>query len=277
LLRASEWIFIGYFSYVALIATLMRPEFALRAFLTAAAVACVRWIFSRLARLHEGFDMARDWLTILYLLMAYREMNWFTPPFRDYHFEKSWILWDRLLLDGWNLRGAIESLGPVIPNYLELCYLLVYGILAISLIAMYWGFRRNRIDRFLVVYLSGTLLSYMMFPFFPSDPPRVVFPNQDLPGIMTTLREINLFFVGNYGIHSSVFPSAHVSSAFAAAWGLMRFVPEHPWIGRAMLIYAVSVSVATVYGRYHYAPDALAGFGVGLVALFVSHRLPPPR
>jgi membrane-associated phospholipid phosphatase len=33
-----------------------------------------------------------------------------------------------------------------------------------------------------------------------------------------------------------------------------------------MLIYAVSVSVATVYGRYHYVPDVLAGFGVSLVA-----------
>jgi membrane-associated phospholipid phosphatase len=32
-----------------------------------------------------------------------------------------------------------------------------------------------------------------------------------------------------------------------------------------MLLYAVSVSVATVYGRYHYAVDAAAGFAVSLV------------
>ncbi len=34
-----------------------------------------------------------------------------------------------------------------------------------------------------------------------------------------------------------------------------------------MLIYAISVAIATVYGRYHYAVDAVAGFGVSLVAL----------
>jgi membrane-associated phospholipid phosphatase len=33
-----------------------------------------------------------------------------------------------------------------------------------------------------------------------------------------------------------------------------------------MLIYASSVSVATVYGRYHYAVDALAGLGVSVIA-----------
>ena len=33
-----------------------------------------------------------------------------------------------------------------------------------------------------------------------------------------------------------------------------------------MLIYALSVAIATIYGRYHYAVDALAGFGVSLIA-----------
>jgi len=44
-----------------------------------------------------------------------------------------------------------------------------------------------------------------------------------------------------------------------------------------MLAYAVSVAVATVYGRYHYAVDATAGLGVSVIAAlmilpFVSRR-----
>ena len=40
-----------------------------------------------------------------------------------------------------------------------------------------------------------------------------------------------------------------------------------------MAAYAVSVAVATVYGRYHYAADAVAGFAVSLLAVAIlSHR-----
>ena len=77
-----------------------------------------------------------------------------------------------------------------------------------------------------------------------------------MPNVMTALRQLNLWLVGDYGIHSSVFPSAHVSSAFSAAWALLAYLPERKRFGWGMLVYAVSVAVATVYGRYHYAADA---------------------
>jgi len=83
---------------------------------------------------------------------------------------------------------------------------------------------------------------------------------------MTALRRFNLWIVNGYGIHSSVFPSAHVSSAFSAGWTLLLYLPDRKRYGWGMLIYAVSVSLAAVYGRYHYAVDVLAGFGVSLVA-----------
>ncbi|MBV9612994.1 MAG: hypothetical protein JO091_11005 [Acidobacteriaceae bacterium] len=33
-----------------------------------------------------------------------------------------------------------------------------------------------------------------------------------------------------------------------------------------MAVYAISVSVAAIYGRYHYTADVVGGFGVSLVA-----------
>jgi membrane-associated phospholipid phosphatase len=83
---------------------------------------------------------------------------------------------------------------------------------------------------------------------------------------MTTMRSLNLWILENATIHSSVFPSAHVSSAFSAAWGMFFVLPRRKVFGWGMLFYAVGVSVATVYGRYHYVADALAGFGISVVA-----------
>jgi membrane-associated phospholipid phosphatase len=222
-----------------------------------------------------AFRVIRDWSALLYILIAYREMDWFTPPFKDFHLERAWLLWDRALFYDWGLKSAIERFGPAIPGYLELCYMLVYAIGPFSVAALYVSRRPERVERFLVAYAAGTLASYALFPYFPSDPPRVVFPGTDLPLYSTPFRSFNLALVSGYGIHSSVFPSAHVSSAFAAAWGLLRVLPERPWLGRGMMIYAVSVAIATVYGRYHYAADAAAGFFTGLLALGIAFRRGP--
>jgi membrane-associated phospholipid phosphatase len=98
-----------------------------------------------------------------------------------------------------------------------------------------------------------------------------------MPNVMTPLRQLNLWIVNGYGIHSSVFPSAHVSSAFSAAWALLLALPSKKRFGWGMLIYAVSVSIATVYGRYHYAADVIAGFGVSLIAGAVGRVAMQPR
>jgi membrane-associated phospholipid phosphatase len=187
-----------------------------------------------------------------------------------------WIVWDRLALDQWGLRPAIESAGVLVPDFLELCYTLVYAVAAAAVIALFLNGKREGVNRFWMAYLAGTLGAYALFPYFPSEPPRIAFPGMDLPHVNAAVRAINLAIVGGYGIHSSVFPSAHVSSVFSAAWALLAILPGRRWIGLSFTAYAICVAIATVYGRYHYGVDALAGLAVSLAALAVL-RLSPNR
>jgi membrane-associated phospholipid phosphatase len=113
----------------------------------------------------------------------------------------------------------------------------------------------------------------VQFPFWPSEPPRLVFPGEDGQAIDTLLRQFNHWLLGGYGIHTSVFPSAHVSGAFAAAFALKRVLGEHPWLYRGVFVYATLVAVATVYGRYHFAVDAAAGVIVGTLAAALGRWL----
>jgi len=161
----------------------------------------------------------------------------------------------------WFLAAAIEALGPVLPAYLEFAYLLVYGVGPFVVAALYFARKRVRIEAVLTVYLTGTLLAYALFPYFPSVPPRVLFGAADAPHYSSVLRSFNLFLVNDYGIHSSVFPSAHVSSAFSAAWALILFVPEHKWMGRGMLIYALSVASGCAGGVRRELGGAGCGTG----------------
>ena len=217
------------------------------------------------------------WVYLAFTLAAYREMDWFTPPSKDHHLENVWITWDRWLLHDFGLQRGIEAFGSALPSLLEASYLLVYAVGPLALAILYMEKRPERAGTLLVYYQTATLIAYALFPYFPSDPPRVVFPGTDLPTITNWVRSSNLVLVNGYGIHSSVFPSAHVSSAFGAAFGMLAAIPEKKWVGCCLLVYATLVAFATVYGRYHYAIDAVAGFLLAVaVAVVLSRRKKVP-
>ncbi|HWY45840.1 MAG TPA: phosphatase PAP2 family protein [Bryobacteraceae bacterium] len=269
-LRSSEWLLIGYFGYVALITPLFPLDPQIKwlalAVLVLVASLLLALVFAESYGSREIFSIARDWIPLALTLIAYREMDWFSPLMRNFDLELHWLEWDRKLLHGAGLQRAIEWLGVLLPAYLEFCYLLVYAVGPISVALLYGQRRRELVNYFLLLYLAGTLLAYALLPYFPSDPPRTLFGESDLPNVITPMRRFNLWILRGYGIHSSVFPSAHVSSAFSAAWALFWLLPEKRKFGWMMLVYAVSVAVATIYGRYHYAADAVAGLGVSVIA-----------
>jgi len=214
----------------------------------------------------------RDWLPLGLILLAYREMGWLALPHHGHALEAHWVIWDRLVLRG-GATAAIEAFGPVLPSLLEIAYSLVYALAPFSIAVLYLYGRRDRVDRFLFIFALGVLLCYAQFPFWPSDPPRVVFFGQDFPAYDTVFRRFNLWMLGNYGIHTSVFPSAHVAGAFSAAFGMRQALPEHKWVSRFLYVMALFIAAATVYGRYHYFADAAAGLSVAVIVLALQSYL----
>jgi membrane-associated phospholipid phosphatase len=268
-LRSSEWIIIGYFCCAALAATLSLRTW--KGWLVAIIIAGLVWALSTTQ------SLARDCVPVVWTYVAYREMNWFAPLTRDYHLEKTWIVWDRWLLDGLHLRAAIESAGILLPAYFEMCYALVYLVTPISLAAIIYYGRRDRVNQFWLAYLAGTLGTYLLFPYFLSEPPRTVFAGQDLPHAVTAIRSFNLWIAQNYGIHSSVFPSAHVAAALSAAWGLLITLPQRKRLGLSMAVYGSSVALGALYGRYHYLADVVSGIAMSFVGLAAALIFEPRK
>lgn len=269
-LRVHEWMFIAFFAYVAAISPLFTTRTRLHGqpFIILLVVCFSFFVLDRVQRtpLHIGILIARDWVPLFFVFLAFREMDYFAPRQYDFLTEMSWIRWDWILLEGYKLRDHIEAFGAVIPLYLELCYLLVYGVsfYCIGRLSAIAG--RKAINRFWNIFLLGTLSAYALFPYFPTEPPRYAFADIAPPTIITPIRELNLYLLNNTTIHSGVFPSAHVSAAFSAAFAMLLLTPKGQRDGWFLLLYALSVAIATIYGRYHYAVDALAGFGLSLLA-----------
>ena len=276
-LRLSEWLLIAYFTYVALLSLVLPVDWWVAGSCWSLSLIVLAGL-SLLARAERvspwsGWSTLRDWLPVALVGVAYKEMGWFAPAEHTHELEATWIRWDRVLLHDWGLKAAIESAGEGLPFVLELSYSCVYLVGPIGVATLYLASSRGEVDRFVVILLLGTFLSYALYPFFPSEPPRTVFPGEDAPAVDTVFRRFNWWLLSGGGIHTSVFPSGHVSHAFAGAFGMLQVLPRHRWIGRALVGLAISIALATVYGRYHYAADAVAGLGVALAALWISMSL----
>lgn len=276
--RRSEWVVLAFLFYAQALALGLPAATAVqyRVCLTNSALivayaALVHWDIVK-PNLTAG--VVRDWLPLAAVLLAYREMGWFALPHAGALLESRWIVWDRLVLRGGG-RAAIEALGPVLPSILEISYSLVYMLAPFCVVVLYLYGDRKRVDRFLFVFVLGVLLCYAQLPLWPSEPPRVVFPGQDLPSYSMIFRRFNLWMLGNCGIHTSVFPSAHVAGAFAAAYGIREAMPDRKWVNRMLLVIAILIGLATVYGRYHYLADATAGFLVAGMALALTRTMAP--
>lgn len=270
-LRATEQAASVYFLYVSLLAAILPLPWETR--LQVWAVNLTLRGVLLYASSGRAPESLRDWLPAPLILLAYKEMGWLAQPHADIVRETNWVQYDRLFLNDWGIKTLLESAGPIVPGLLELCYLLVYAMIPFA-IALATIYARDRVEQLTFPLLITCLVTYGLFPFFPSEPPRTVFPTDLVPTYQTVFRQLNWYICGGYGIHTSVFPSGHVSSAIAATFGVYRLMPERRWAWATLAVVTTGIFIATIYGRYHYLVDSVAG---ALVALAVLAATAGPR
>ena len=126
--RRCEKVALAYFAYMAVVLSFhtvptYRYSLALLIpFLLAAAVALE-------ARYSVPWSsVLRDWAPLGLILLAYREVEWFSgkPALTD--LERIWVRWDHAILYDAGFRAALESAGSFIPSLLEITYLLLYAL-----------------------------------------------------------------------------------------------------------------------------------------------------
>jgi membrane-associated phospholipid phosphatase len=126
------------------------------------------------------------------------------------------------------------------------------------------------LDHFWTSVLLAVLTCYVLFPFFPLTPPRVLFHDVPGPAVDPFLRKMNYWVLNRYSVQACIFPSGHVAAVTAVGLAVRAYLPR---LGVLFLFVAASIAVATVYGRYHYAADAVAGALVGVAAFLISRRI----
>jgi membrane-associated phospholipid phosphatase len=246
----------------------------------------------------------RDWLPCFLILLAYRESGMFFRPDPAHRLDYLFVSLDNALLKNHWVGGFLQLSSPWFQRYLEFAYFLCYPLVPLGLAALYLarcdharqasaeghdfsraetasipefargasapGEWRRAIDHFWTAVLLAVLSCYVLYPFFPLTPPRELFNDLPGPAVAPLIRKTNFWLLGQYGVGASLFPSGHVAATTAMALALRKYLPR---VGVIFLIAAASIALATVYGRYHYAADAIAGIVVGAAAAFIANHL----
>jgi len=167
---------------------------------------------------------------------------------------------DRVLIRSGVLERYRRS-PDAVQSFFEVSYLLVYLAVPAGAATVIVSGHLEHVDRFWTVVLLAEFVCYGMLPWLQTRPPRALEPAGDrrIGGI----RRLNLRLVNQASIQVNTLPSGHAAGAFATA---LAVVSISPIAGVAFLLLALSISIATVVGRYHYVVDTVLG---ALVALAV--------
>lgn len=286
-LRVAERIMLGFF-FLAALASLLHPLSLRDRLLVWAlnlAIAGVLLLLGRFGQPGRSEFLAtlRGWLPCVLIVAAYRESGLFLSPDPTHHLDYFFIGWDHVVLESHAFRSLVAFCSPWLERYMELAYLLTYPFIPAGFGAVYWAGRKSeprpcdageRADRFWTAVLLAVLTSYALYPFFPLTPPRVLFHDLPAPAVEPLLRQMNFWVLERYSVQACIFPSGHVAGAVATALAVRA---ERPRLGALFLFAAASIAASTVFGRYHYSADAVAGVLVGVAAYALAARIHKPR
>ena len=267
MVRLTTFLTIAYLAVTALlIAFLGRalPDWPLR--VAAHLVVCAELlVVLRPEPLPRMLVLTRDWHPLVLFPILYREVEVLAAVMGDWRLTGTVAATEAALFGGQPSLYLSERL-PFVPlsEFLHFCYLAYVVVIPVLAAWWYFGSRRAAFHE-LVLFLAAVMYgSYLFFILFPVDSPYYRFDRLAPPLAGHPFFDLVHAMSARGGARGGAFPSAHVSGAVVVllvAWRHQRRVAV------ALVPIVAGVIVATVYGRFHYAVDAIAGAGLALTVV----------
>ncbi len=213
----------------------------------------------------------RDAYPLLFIAFLYWELR-YLALFFSAGYNDPLILRLEETLFGSQLAMTLSQWFPYVwlSELMHFFYASYWFLLPVALVGLYL---RGRLSGFrelvfaeLVVYFG----CYLVFIFFPVAGPHYQFPvigGHLSEGFFYQLVHLVLEDGGSKG---AAFPSSHVAVAFAillVSWRHDRLVAA------VMAPFVIGLTISTVYGRFHYGIDALAGVLTAVVLVIFARYL----
>ena len=211
----------------------------------------------------EILRFARHWYPLPLYVFLFEELGGLVHAIFPRWFDHAFVAFDYNLAKVHPSVWLAQFATPTLNDYMQFAYM-TYFLYLVLLPALLYA--RGERRRFWTVMASTAIAHYSVYVIsilLPVESPYfslAALNTQPLSGGYSTA--LITFIERLARVHGAAFPSAHVAGslvALVASWHYRR------WLFWITLPFFVSMCVATVYGRYHYVADVLAGLAVGAI------------
>ena len=272
---AFEWVTLAYFSWlISMIVIFHRHlpraagfvalHLAILAAIALLALAAARW---RNPLLH----FARSWYPLPLYIFCFEELERLVHIVFPGWFDRFLIAFD------FNLAGVHPSIylarfsSPPLNDFMQFAYM-TYFLYLVILPALLYAARERA--AFWTVMASTAIAHntvYAISILFPTESPYFSLASLQTKTLTGGFFTSAIGLIEHFGrVHGAAFPSAHVAGSMVAILAARRY---RPWLFWICLPFFIAMCVSTVYGRYHYVADVIAGLAVGTAAWLAGQWL----
>lgn len=206
----------------------------------------------------------RYWYIIFAITLIYWEVGHLIHMIFPYMFDSHIISFEK------SIFGVLPNVWiqkfetPLLTEVMQISYAIYWATIPVGAALFYFNKKYKAFEYLLFFVLITFFLSYLMFIFIPAAGPRFIIADQiyaSYDGLFFTpyLRH----FVEFAGLHGGAFPSSHVAVAIIVLFFVWKYYPK---LGKRVFLPAViALSLATVYGQYHYISDVICGAALGIL------------
>lgn len=214
------------------------------------------------------------WLARLYpyvlLIPIYSELEVLNRILSGVYHDATVLTWETRLL-GLSPAAWLSQVLPsrLLSEWLHMSYLLYYLLMPVLVLWLRHIGQEQAAEQATFTALATMYSCYLVEMFFPVQGPRPHWPPLD-PTCQGLFWSLCHTLADKGAVDGAAFPSTHVAFSSAAALAAWRYQPGWRWL---YCLLALSIALATVYGRLHYVVDALAGWLVALAWALGGPRL----
>jgi membrane-associated phospholipid phosphatase len=280
---AFEWLALGYLAVTSVLVVIFAENLAhpLRLIARHALVAsiilslCLVQARSAVRRLMEGPSFSYDWWHFwrhwyphLFFLFCFEELAYLMTLFTPHWQDAKLIAFDHWLTGVHPSVWLEQFATPFRNDVMQLIYFTYFTYLLIVGLFLYLRKDWRGYWTAMTYSMAGYMIGYFIAMFFPIESPWFAMAgwwNGPLHGGPFTAM---MSFIEHYGrVRGAAFPSAHVTGATAALWAAWKF---RRWLFWALLPLYVGMCFSTIWGRYHYCADVLAGVLTGTLGYLIG-------
>lgn len=214
----------------------------------------------------------KNWNPILIIPINFNELHYLIHNVNPIDWDNALIQVD-LKMYGIHPTLWMESWAfPLLTEYLQVIYSMFYFLPIVLAIILYRKKEHEKFDYFVYVMVYGYYACYIGYFIVPAIGPRFTLDHLQqgpVTGIWITdiLRE-TLNYLEN--IQRDAFPSGHTELTLLTMIYAWKYSKKYFWI---LSIVGTSQIFSTVYLRYHYVIDVIAGVFLALLIMVTAKSL----